>query len=93
MDYALKWIHTHFQDLTKENIAGILFGLVGAYVLYVLIYGIFFSPTRHIPGPLLTRFSSLPYIVLRLSGKLAFEIFDQHKKYGTLPHMILLNQK
>ena len=55
---------------------------VGVYVAYIVIYGLYFCPTRHIPGPILTRFTSIPFNILQLSGQQAFSIHKQHQKYG-----------
>jgi len=56
---------------------------IGVYLLYVLVYGLFLCPTRHLPGPFLTRFSGIPFALNLTSGEVSARIHRQHEKYGT----------
>jgi hypothetical protein len=56
---------------------------IGLYLLYIVIYGLFLCPTRHIPGPFLTRFSGIPFALNLTSGEVSARIHQQHEKYGT----------
>jgi hypothetical protein len=56
--------------------------VVGVWFIYRVIYGLFFSPARHIPGPFLTRFGDLYFYVLALRGSLSSDIHKLHKIYG-----------
>lgn len=53
-----------------------------AYVLITFIYNVFFHPLRSYPGPLLWRATRIPYHIKVLSGTLAIDMLDMHKKYG-----------
>src|SRR5436190_12729179 len=57
-------------------------GLIGLYLFYCLVYGLFFSPTRQIPGPLLARFSNLYFTKLLFKGALSPDVHKLHQKYG-----------
>jgi hypothetical protein len=61
----------------------ICLGLFGIYFSYTVFYGLFLCPTRHIPGPFLTRFSYWPYNVLLFRGQGCMETRALHEKYGT----------
>jgi len=58
---------------------GIVFG---GYFLYCMIYGLFLCPTRHLPGPFLTRFTSIPFAINLASGEVSKRIHHQHEIYG-----------
>jgi hypothetical protein len=66
----------HFNALT------IVLGLFCLYLLYILIYGIFLCPTRHIPGPFVARFGTAYYQALFFGGSISLTIHELHKKYG-----------
>jgi len=57
---------------------------LGSYLGYLLYYGFFVCPTRHIPGPFLTRFSYAPYYFLLFRGRGCMDTMALHAKYGTL---------
>ena len=59
--------------------------LAVSYLAYLLYYGFFMCPTRHIPGPFFTRFTYGPYYLLLFRGKGCMETLSLHQKYGTLP--------
>jgi len=67
---------------TKYLIIGLL-GLIVIPLLYALVYAFVFSPTRHIPGPFLSRFGKLYLTRLAFKGTLSVEIYKLHQKYGT----------
>lgn len=64
------------------NATVILLNIIGGWFTYKVIYGLFFSPTRNIPGPFLTRFGDIYFYVLALRGSLSSDIHELHKKYG-----------
>jgi len=64
------------------NVLSLLLGLFGLYILYLIIYGFFLCPTRHIPGPFLTRFASKYVDALIMGGTLSMTIHELHKKHG-----------
>jgi hypothetical protein len=62
----------------------VIIGLIGLYVGYLLYYGFFVCPTRHIPGPFVTRFTYARYYFLLFRGKGCMETLSLHQKYGTV---------
>ena len=68
----------------KGAIAIISLVFIAIYLVYCLVYGLLFCPTRHIPGPLFARFSKLYFIRLLFKGTLSEDVHDLHKKYGFL---------
>ena len=56
--------------------------LILAYLIYLFIYGLFICPTRHIPGPFVTRFTRLYYDFCLLGGNLSKNVHRLHGKYG-----------
>ena len=62
----------------------VIIGLIGVYVGYLLYYGFFVCPTRHIPGPFVTRFTYARYYFLLFRGKACMETLSLHQKYGTV---------
>jgi len=71
-----------WDSVSAYSKSTIVAGLLGAFLIYYLAYGLFFGPTRHIPGPFVTRFSKVPFYCLLFSGTLSADIHDLHKKYG-----------
>jgi hypothetical protein len=61
----------------------LLWSAAGGFLLYLLIFGLFLSPTRNIPGPVVTRFSSAWFLYRILRGYFASDVVDLHRKYGT----------
>ena len=72
---------TRFQ----VNILLLALVFLGSYLGYLVYYGYFVCPTRHIPGPFLTRFSYAPYYFLLFRGRGCMDTMTLHAKYGTLP--------
>jgi hypothetical protein len=77
-------------DKYHVNAFTVYLGLVALYLGYLLIYGFFLCPTRHIPGPFLTRFTYGPYYILLFGGKGCMQTHTLHEKYGT-PDLLTLN--
>jgi hypothetical protein len=59
--------------------------LLGGYLGYLLYYAFLVCPTRHIPGPFLTRFTYAPYYFLLFRGRACMDTMALHQKYGTSP--------
>jgi cytochrome P450 len=55
---------------------------IGGYAVYVVIYGLFVCPTRHLPGPFITRFSQIPHLLLVFGGTHCIDIRKLHDRYG-----------
>lgn len=69
-------------DLCINNWRSAIVLSLFTYGLYWLYYGLFISPTRKIPGPLLNRFSFLPIGAASIRWRISREILDLHEKYG-----------
>jgi hypothetical protein len=67
--------------------------LCGAYLLYILIYGLFLCPTRHIPGPFFTRFTSIYPIYLQFCGTGLEQARRLHERTVILRSMSLLTSR
>src|SRR2546429_7451938 len=61
---------------------GLTFALLGIYVFYLLIYGLFFCPLRHIPGPFLTLFGNAYWQYTLVAGYFNSDLVVFHKKNG-----------
>jgi hypothetical protein len=72
-------------DITQLSFIQGLGLVVGGYFLYCILYGLFLCPTRHLPGPFLTRFTEIPFAINLTSGEVSKRIHRQHEIYGT-PH-------
>ena len=74
------------------KIALVLTSAIGAYVVYVVCYGLFICPTRHLPGPFITRFSQIPHLLLIFGGTHCLDIRKLHDEYGPIvrlsPHLV-----
>lgn len=55
-----------------------------AYLGYVIVYGLFFCPTRHLPGPFVSKFSYAYYYYILFGGSIAADVAALHRKYGIL---------
>ncbi|KAI8318068.1 cytochrome P450 [Martensiomyces pterosporus] len=58
-------------------------GLAG-YIAWKVVYALYFSPLRNIPGPFLNRTTKLPAFVTVLHGGSTDTILDNYQKYGDL---------
>ena len=62
----------------------VFLNLIGAYLTYCLIYGFFFCPTRHIPGPFVTRFTCFYFYYIMFRGFSSSSLLELHEKYGSI---------
>jgi len=80
------------EGLSFARIVLIITSAIGAYLVYVVCYGLFICPTRHLPGPFITRFSQIPHLVLIFGGTHCLDIRKLHDKYGPVvrlsPHLV-----
>ncbi|ETS75484.1 hypothetical protein PFICI_12428 [Pestalotiopsis fici W106-1] len=64
------------------RLAALVICLLLGYILWAIIYNIFFSPLRKIPGPKLWALSPLPQALMACSGKPHKRILELHQRYG-----------
>jgi len=80
------------EEFSLTSIALLITLAIGGYLLYFVCYGLFISPTRHLPGPFITRFSSIPHNLLVFGGTHCLDIRKLHDKYGPVvrlsPHLV-----
>ena len=82
---TVKWISSELRNvgaIYHFNAVTIVLGLFCLYLLYILIYGLFLCPTRHIPGPFLSRFGTAYYHSIFFGGSISVTVHELHKKYG-----------
>jgi hypothetical protein len=66
------------------NISADTYGQVIAYSAGRVIYNLYFHPLARFPGPLLWRSTRLAYVIRMNQGKLAFDVLDLYKRYGSV---------
>lgn len=83
---AVQAILSRLQHVdTKAVAVGLpvtLFGLAFSYYFVALLYSLFLSPLRSIPGPFLARFTRWWEYRLVKQGNSNQEFIRLHKKYG-----------
>ena len=79
-----------FFDACEVTSRTILFGLIVGYFTYFVAYGLFFCPTRHIPGPIITRFTAKYFHYLFFGGSISTIILELHKKYGSISALLVV---
>ncbi|KAI1206483.1 cytochrome P450 monooxygenase [Annulohypoxylon truncatum] len=55
---------------------------VAGYFLWSVIYNLFLSPLRKVPGPILWAISPLPQALMQFSGRPHKKVLALHQKYG-----------
>jgi len=70
--------------MSVEKFGIVVATAIGGYALYVVIYGLFICPTRHLPGPFITRFSQIPHLLLVFGGTHCTDIRKLHDRYGPI---------
>ncbi|KAH8881014.1 putative cytochrome P450 monooxygenase [Thozetella sp. PMI_491] len=76
---SLAWTLSSSYSIAIASIAGSVY-LV--YVIATTIYNLFFHPLARFPGPLLWRATRAPYLVRLLTGRLPFDVYELHRKFG-----------
>ena len=90
-DWFKSWANRIIGTRSSVSPATLLVTSLAALLVYILINGILINPTRHIPGPFITRFTTLYFYYRLLSGSLGLELIKLHEKYGTKPSSEGLN--
>ncbi|KAI8319763.1 cytochrome P450 [Martensiomyces pterosporus] len=57
---------------------------LAAYITWKIVYALYFSPLRNVPGPLLDRISSLPGVVAVLRGGISDKMLRNYQRYGSV---------
>ncbi|MCJ1475735.1 hypothetical protein MMC13_004399 [Lambiella insularis] len=57
--------------------------LIAVTIIYQIVYNVFFSPLRKIPGPLLAKVTSRWLMVVDLAGYRTLTLHKLHQQYGT----------
>jgi hypothetical protein len=84
---TFKWIWSELNGVWATyhcNALTIVLGVFCLYLIYILIFGLFLCPTRHIPGPFLARFGTAYDHALFFGGSMSMKVYELHKKYGML---------
>jgi ABC-type multidrug transport system permease subunit len=77
---------TSILGMSYSHILTAILAAVVIYLCYLVIYGYFLCPTRHIPGPFLTRFTRAQYYFLLFGGSVSIKVHKLHQKYGSNDH-------
>lgn len=56
--------------------------VLGFYISYVLISGLFLCPLGHVPGPFVTRFGEWYYQYSLMTGTVTTDLIALHDRYG-----------
>ncbi|KAF2994265.1 hypothetical protein E8E13_002216 [Curvularia kusanoi] len=78
-------LSAHNLDHSVPGLASavaIVVSSVALYALGTIVYNLFFSPLRHIPGPWLAAASGIPYALHTRSGTIVQWMQELHAKYG-----------
>ncbi|KAF2640385.1 cytochrome P450 monooxygenase-like protein [Massarina eburnea CBS 473.64] len=83
----------HLFSLSSIALALALFlTFVTTSLLWTVIYNLYFSPYKHIPGPFWARATQIPFALLQRNGQLIPWLHAAHLKYGEVvrvaPHEI-----
>lgn len=84
-EYFKSWANPVVASRSSISRTSLLFASLAALCSYIHIYGLFFNPTRHVPGPVLTRFTALSFYYRILHGSLGSDLVKLHEIYGTFP--------
>jgi hypothetical protein len=71
-----------FSFMEANHAISVMLGLSVIYLCYLVVYGYCFCPTRHLPGPFLTRFTRAQYYFLLFGGEVSINVHKLHQKYG-----------
>ncbi|PYI08317.1 cytochrome P450 [Aspergillus sclerotiicarbonarius CBS 121057] len=66
------------------NSLSIAISLLLIYPISRIIYNVFFSPLRHVPGPITWSATRLPFIWALLRGTIVHDFETLHRKYGPI---------
>ncbi|KAG9249490.1 cytochrome P450 [Emericellopsis atlantica] len=72
------------STMVTNNLTTLFLSISGAYLMWKLMYAFFLSPLRRVPGPVLARLSSLPFIYKRLPKRVAKATLADFHKYGDI---------
>ena len=87
-DRLVAWSRATLSTESRTMMIAVVISiLICFYLVYTVIYGLFLCPTRHIPGPFITRFSRIPYTIQLLGNSNCIDIQSLHDKYGDLPQI------
>ncbi|KAJ6120464.1 hypothetical protein N7523_004744 [Penicillium sp. IBT 18751x] len=70
--------------MEARNSLGLYVAIAALGWIFHILYKVFKSPLRHIPGPITTRFTRLPLKLATISGQQIYYIHDLHQRYGQI---------
>ncbi|ORX68101.1 cytochrome P450 [Linderina pennispora] len=73
-----------FDILSSVGIARLGATIAGAYAGYRVVYELFLSPLRHVPGPFLARLTPMRRQYLSALGQTAQMAIKEYEKYGDI---------
>jgi hypothetical protein len=81
-DWLKNWAYRILGTRSSVSPAILLLSSLAGLCICILINGLFINPTRHIPGPIITRFATLYFYYRLLSGSFGRDLIKLHEKYG-----------
>ncbi|VUC29307.1 unnamed protein product [Clonostachys rosea] len=69
---------------TIDDISLASIGAVATYMIAKILHELFFHPLRNYPGPLLSRFTRIPYWIANLTGNQVRHMHQLHSRYGPI---------
>ncbi|ORX66107.1 cytochrome P450 [Linderina pennispora] len=72
------------DHLSSIGLVKLLFSIAAALLSYKIIYALYFSPLRHIPGPFLARITSKRNQILSMISKVGISAQHEYETYGDL---------
>ncbi|KAI8318729.1 cytochrome P450 [Martensiomyces pterosporus] len=57
---------------------------LAVYITWKVVYALYFSPLRNIPGPFLDRITNLPGLVAMARGEISDRMLNIYEKYGNI---------
>ena len=71
-----------YEITLQLGVGNVVYTLLFAYLSYNIIYGFFFCPTRHLPGPFVSRFGQQYLLWHLVRGNVSADISQLHERYG-----------
>lgn len=94
LDSSKEILHHFIQQVSAHNISlsAVALAVLCLYTFYFTIYGLFLCPTRHLPGPFITRFTKIYWLKVFFGGSIGSDILALHRKYGIIPSARFANR-
>ncbi|ORX66586.1 putative cytochrome P450 monooxygenase [Linderina pennispora] len=72
------------EPLAEAGVAKVAAALVSSIICYRIVYALFFSPLRHVPGPFFARITSMRANIINLCGGMKHAAHADGEAYGDI---------